>query len=391
MFKIAPKPILLFLLFVFVSSCTTANAPPLQVGQRPSLETDEAGLWMRADRAEKEIQTSPLLVTDEGLTTYVEGLVCRLAGAYCSDVRVYVVDLAAFNANMSPNGVMQVWTGLLLRAENEAQLAYVLGHEIGHYLERHSLERWRTVKSNASAALVFGMVAGAGGVPELASLGQLAALSSIFGHSRENEREADRMGFEAFTRAGYDPRQAVEIWQSVVEEVDKSDYEKKRERRARGSAFDTHPLTTERIATLEKLANSSAPGDLGTERYRAATDPFLGDWLRKDLRRKDYGETLYIIDKLLSQGRRPGTVNFYKGETYRLRRSDGDEQAARQAYETASRYDDAPPDVWRELGQVYWRANNLSAASSAFSTYLEKAPGATDRLIVQDYIRQIGS
>ena len=48
-----------------------------------------------------------------------------------------------FNASMAPNGMMQVWSGLLLRVDNEAQLAAVLGHEIGHYLARHSVERLR--------------------------------------------------------------------------------------------------------------------------------------------------------------------------------------------------------------------------------------------------------
>ena len=57
-----------------------------------------------------------------------------------------------FNAMMAPNGMMLVWSGLLLRVENEAQLAAILGHELGHYLERHSVEQLRAAKDRAVLA-----------------------------------------------------------------------------------------------------------------------------------------------------------------------------------------------------------------------------------------------
>ncbi|HVE54757.1 MAG TPA: M48 family metalloprotease, partial [Ramlibacter sp.] len=101
---------------------------------RPALDTDEGGLWALMDREETRLRRSPLVVRDEALTKYLRDLVCSLGGEHCTDVRVHVVRTAQFNASMAPNGSMQVWSGLLLRVDNEAQLAAVLGHELGHYL-----------------------------------------------------------------------------------------------------------------------------------------------------------------------------------------------------------------------------------------------------------------
>ena len=160
--------------------------------------------------------------------------------------------------------------------------------------------------------------------------------------------------------------------------------------RARGGAFDTHPVTSERISYLEEMAkNNPGTGETGFERYRAVMDPYVGEWLRSDLRRKDFGQSLYIINKLIGHGRNLGVLYFYQGEAYRLRRTDGDKDRALSAYQAALGHDDAPADAYREAGQLYWDKGALPQARGAFETYLEKAPDAQDRLIVQDYIRQV--
>ena len=86
---------------------------------------------------------------------------------------------------MAPNGMLQIWSGLLLRVENEAQLAAVLGHEIGHYLQRHTLDHLRDAKSRCA----FATFMAAFGVVGL--VGQMATLASAFTFTRDQEREAD--------------------------------------------------------------------------------------------------------------------------------------------------------------------------------------------------------
>ena len=136
----SPRTALGAALALLLAGCATAPLEDIEPGERPSIESEEASLWMMMDRVEGNLKTSGRVVDDPALNAYVSGLVCRLAGPYCGDVRVYVVRAAGFNASMAPNGSMRVWTGLLLRSRNEAQLAFVLGHELGHYLRRHSLQ-----------------------------------------------------------------------------------------------------------------------------------------------------------------------------------------------------------------------------------------------------------
>ena len=247
-----------FLIVLFCTSCAKPRGSDgaledIQPGQRPPLHTLEAGLWMYLDEIEENLGDSGRLITDQTVTTYVQGIVCRLAGPYCPDIRVYVVQTPHFNASMAPNGLMEVWTGLILRAENEAQLAYVLGHEIGHYLRRHSLQLYEDVRLKSDMLIYLSLVAAAAGQGYVGNLAQIAAHGSVLAFSRDNEREADDIGFELMVKAGYDPREAAVIWEGLVAE----------RKAAKDSEpfifFSTHPPTSERIATLKKLAQEANP------------------------------------------------------------------------------------------------------------------------------------
>ena len=97
---------------------------------RPDVASDEGGLWALMDREEARLRRSPFRMREEPLGRYLRDLACRLGASHCPDIHVYAVRTPFFNASMAPNGMMQVWSGLLLRMENEAQLAAILAHEI---------------------------------------------------------------------------------------------------------------------------------------------------------------------------------------------------------------------------------------------------------------------
>ena len=112
--------------------------------------TDEGGLWALMDREEVRLRRSPFRIREEELNRYLNGIACKLGADHCPDIRVYLMRVPYFNANIAPNGMMQIWSGLLLRVENETQLSAVIAHEIGHYLQRHSVEQLRDAKSRAA-------------------------------------------------------------------------------------------------------------------------------------------------------------------------------------------------------------------------------------------------
>lgn len=376
---------------LLLAGCAASGGVPGQAefgpSQRPAPDSDEAGLWMRMDRVEESLQTSGRLVTDPGLTSYLRGLVCRVSGPLCENVRLYVVQTPHFNASMAPNGAMQIWTGLLLRVENEAQLAYVVAHEMGHYVKRHSIQQWRTLRDTAAATTFLRALTGAAGLGFVGDLAALAALGGVFAYSREHEREADLVGGELARRAGYDLRQAGRMWEALL-----------REREAGGTTnpalfFATHPPTEDRIERLRKLAEGSTapdgPRDGEVEAFRAVTLPLRGAWLRDELRSREFARSQVLLDRLLAGGVHPGELHFFQGELYRLRAGEGDETRALVAYERAMELEGAPAETHRALGLILMRQGQRERARQAFMRYLEGRTDAEDRQMVESYVRQL--
>lgn len=369
------------LIGLLASACaSTGSVQNIQPGERPDLETDEAGLWMRMDREEDDLRTSGQLVEDPKLQAYVEGIVCRLTPDYCQDVRIYIVRTAGFNASMAPNGAMIVWSGLLLRSQNEAQLAYVLGHELAHYIERHSLKRWRDMRATTTG-LAFFQVATLG---VAGSIAQLGALGSIMAFSRESEREADRIGFELMQRAGYRGDEAVKIWDYL-----------RREREAADDGedfifFASHPPSQERRDSLAALYQAQGKqGRVDRDPFLQATATHRAGWIRDELQRRDYERVAVLADHLLESKADRGLALFMKGEAHRLRDEEGDAAAAVKAYHGALKTKRAPAETYRSLGLVLWSLERPKAAQQAFRKYLGQRPKADDRAMVEDYINQL--
>lgn len=370
-----------------LSACTQVPSSDLKPGDRPDLESTEAGLWMHMDRMEGQLRSSRQVVDDAALNDYLERIACELAPLYCAGIRIYVVEMPYFNATMAPNGMMEVWTGLLLRVENEAQLAFVLGHEMAHYIRRHSLKRWVDLQNKANAASVFSILTSAAGVGYAGYMGDVAALASILSYSRTQEREADADGAVRLVEAGYDPREAARLWRALVSEKAAS---KKREG---WFFFSTHPGTGERIAALEAAAAETAPPAepwvVGRARMHAMLDPYWDDWLGDELTRGAFAESEFLFRRLLETGNRPGLLHFYLGELYRKRGEDGDADRAIRAYRAALAEPDTPARTHRSLGQVLRQAGRAAEARRAYQDYLRAEPEAADRAIVEYQIDRL--
>lgn len=366
-----------------------AITPPAPSRPRPAINSDEGGLWGMSDRTEQEARNSGQLERDPALNAYLRDVACHVASDVCGDIRLYVMNRPYFNASMAPNGYMEVWSGLLLRVEDEAELAFVLGHEIGHYRERHSLAMLRTIRSRAGVAMVFSIITVGAGVGIIGDIVYLGTIASVFGFSRENESEADMIGYDHAVAAGYDAQAGNRLWSHLLAETQASDNPDVRRQETRASIFRTHPLSGDRVEALEQRAATATGGETGRERYRAAIRPFLDSWLRSDLRRRDYGQTSLLLDRLGEHGEDLGVIEYYRGEVNRLRRGEGDRERAFQHYTNAIAQPDAPAGAWRELGEYAVRDNRNADAVALFTTYLERAPQAGDRALIEARIQQL--
>jgi predicted Zn-dependent protease len=200
---------------------------------------------------------------------------------------------------------------------------------------------------------------------------------------------ADKGGFDRLVAAGYAAAAAPAVWRDLIDEQSHSAFDKVRQQHARAGLFDDHPLEGARLDALAALAKDVSGGDLGQDRLRAAIRPHLAAFLRDDLRRRDFGETLFVIDELKSDGGDEGVLSFFSGECYRLRRADGDALKAIAAYETASASADAPVDVWRNLGDLYLQQHAPAKARAAYQAYLDHAPAAQDRWLVEAALKKL--
>lgn len=363
----------------------------LPVGYQPAANSDEAGLWMESEQAEKNFRSSPRLVRDAALNAYVKGVVCKLVPDRCETIRIYILDVPYFNASMYPNGAMQVWTGLLLRARNEAQLAFVLGHEISHYTHRHTIDQWRRVR-NTSGFLAFFSIATA---PFTAGLAGLAAMAAAYGSlmsfSRDEEREADSAGLELIIKAGYDPGEAGLMWKAEGDE-EKADPLNEKD----FAYFRTHPESDERMQVLTALADKAkAPGthwNLGTDTFNQILGPFRVSWFEDNLALARYDRSLALLHRLAIEQPDSALVRYYIGEVHRRRNGKGDADNAIAAYRQAIELGTEkgmPVSAWRGLGIVAMKTGDKATAREAFQNYLTAAPSAGDKAMVELYLTRV--
>lgn len=354
---------------------TWARPPRLQ---RPGDASEEGGLRALLERHEARVRRSPLRLRDTTLEGWLAGIAARLAGEHAADLRVYALRVPHFNATMAPNGMMQVWTGLLLRVENEAQLAAVLGHEIGHYLQRHSLQRLRDAKSRAAFGHVIGLFGLAGAV------GQMATLAGAYAFSREQEHEADRIGLALMREAGYHPGEAVRVWSHLIDEGTTPDSGQQ----ASSPMLATHPAPPERRQALAAWAGL-AQGEIGEASYRAALAPLRGMLLEDELRRGRPDETLALVNRLLLRGPYDALLLHARGEAHRLRDRGRDRELAFGDFQAALAVGGEPAQTHRSLGLLLQARGEAGPARAAFERYLALAPEAADAAMVARAIEEL--
>ena len=383
--------------------------PLVGQGYKP-IDDDERGLWQSCERLEQDLATSSLQVASPEFSAYTKTIMQRLLGDMAHDIRVFIMQDADFNASMSPNGMLIVNSGLLVRLHNEAEYAAVLGHEAGHYLRRHNLASWRDRRNktaiiafvSAGANLVAGSVVLAGGS---ASNGQswintansinTGLVMSVFRFSREQESEADAYGLKLLDQAGYSPEAAQAMWQRLSDERRASASARgKRYRDSAMSAISTHPPAEARMLDLATSAREIEAVVVTGRAYRdgraewlAAVAPLRSGLLAEQVKLNDPGASLFLVRSLAADGW-DGTLHFYEGESYRLRGEPGDDARAAEAYAASVASGNPPTEAWRAHGYALLKARRVDEGRAALAHYLVLQPQATDAAMVRFSLQQ---
>lgn len=237
---------------LFMASCATSPRGRKQLILLPADQMDSMGA-----QAFNDMKTKVPIEKDPSLNSYVQCIAKPLAAQVTSqapkgDWEIIVFKDDSANAFALPGGKIGVHTGMLAVAETPAQLAAVVGHEIGHVVAQHSNERVsETVVTQVGLAGVgialndknpnYNLIMGA--------LGVGAQFGLLLPHSRTQESEADLIGLELMAKAGFDPSESVALWQNMS--------------KAGGGQppefLSTHPSHGTRIANLQNTIPQVRP------------------------------------------------------------------------------------------------------------------------------------
>jgi predicted Zn-dependent protease len=204
---------------VLAAACAVSPTGRKQLTLMPDSQMTVMGV-----QSFNEIQDQTPAVKDPAINTYVQcvaGAITRLPEVrkQSADWQVVVFDDKTVNAFALPGGKIGVYKGLLPVAQTPAQLAAVLGHEVGHVLARHGNERvsQQFAVSESLAVLDAWMAAGnkANRESAMALLGLGTQVGVLLPFSRAQESEADAIGEELMARAGFDPRESITLWRNM--------------------------------------------------------------------------------------------------------------------------------------------------------------------------------
>jgi len=217
------KRILHFLILT-ISCILLISCSSSPTGRSQMILKSEVALEQEGARQFRKLRESLPLVQDPVIIDYVACVTNAIVDVVEGDsANLYwelaVVDQPDVNAYVLPGGKIVVNTGILTMATNQDQLAAVIGHEVAHVTARHANERASRAAITGVGVDIAAIILGGGyrnqtqGAREALSTGAVLGLLNPF--SRLQESEADIIGIEYMAKAGFDPRESVELWKKM--------------------------------------------------------------------------------------------------------------------------------------------------------------------------------
>ena len=376
----APILLILWLIAGNVNTSFAATRLPYTDGTAvQKLDHEEQRVWSASNDFEKAIRKGGQIYPSKALESYLQGVMDRLYPEFNGVIKVHAVSSPVLNAFAIPNGHIYMNTGLLARFDNEAQLATVLAHEGAHFVYRHGYYNQESIKGSAAFATITAVI----GIPIIGLIGNVVAMSSIFGYSRELETEADNVGFKRLVQAGYDVNESAKVFEHLAREV-------KLEEVKDSVFYSTHPKLQDRIENFTKLAaQENMTGEINQTEYTEKVGNLREEDLALEL---SFGRYKHIIALLSSPevlARYPNNVHYYLGEAYRKRNEKDDAAMAIQALDKAINLQADFAPSYRAKGLLLMSQQKNEEASVQFKRYLELAPNASDKSYVENYLETI--
>ena len=217
-------------------------------------------------QAHLQVRKETTELRDAETLGYVRGVGQKLiphAGGPKYPYSFSVADYREINAFALPGGPVWVHRGILHAATNESQLAGVMAHEIAHISQRHAADQLtKATVANWGLGVLGAMLGNDGGAAAARIAGSLLASGMFLKFGRDDEREADRVGLRMLTRAGWDARGMVELFEMLRREQERDPSRVE-------TFFSTHPSPQDRIATLRQDVAKSRRGRRDSAQFQA--------------------------------------------------------------------------------------------------------------------------
>lgn len=326
-------------------------------------------LHERARTAVDELLDSGVVLEYPRAQDYVAGILARILPSRLPDdfkPEVLILRSADAQAWAYAQGTIALSVGMLFVLETEAQLAQVLGHEVGHVVERHGLESVRTRRRTGIASGLVDLVTLDMGGVLVSAPGAL----SLLGYSRRQELEADAFGLTRMIEAGYVVEEASLAYHRLIDNraLPQSAEEQ--------SLTHTHPTTLARIENIEQLINegkvATRPGgERGRKQHRGVQRGLVNEYLRLLLLDERYDQLLRETEQWVNAPRVPAVVHCERGEAQRRLAKDPDALA----FELARREGEDVDEAMLEQARVPDRRDErLGAAEVEFERCLAIDP-----------------
>ena len=274
---------------------TRSDSHQMQDIQLISNESDYLYVF---NKMEAQIKSAPHRIDDRELSNYIVKILCQLSIDYCHQIRIYILENPEFNAYMLPNGAFIILTGLLLRIDDESQLAYVLAHELGHYVNKHGIKKINYSKfKNTQAA----------GTSQ-----RFSTYMSLNKYTQDLEHQADLFGIELLADKQYDLNSVAMLYINLQQENRAAKKENK------GGFDSTHPGTDRRISLIQKYASHKPikipDADNSWQQIKTA---YINNWLNLELRKREFKSSLLLLERLKLNSTDPAYFDYFIGEIFR--------------------------------------------------------------------------